>query len=102
MISVVELTKVFMHAGSDVLAARDSIEGDFLIVPEQACLKSGHVFLDDLTLKYLENDLQMPVGHGGGSLLSLVGNATELERRSNGRSTAAKAAPLKGASSLSV
>jgi len=64
-----------------VLAARGSIEGNFLIVPEQACLKSGNVFLDDLTIEHLEGELEMPVSHGGGSLLSLIGNALELERR---------------------
>ena len=65
----------------DLLAARGSIEGDFLIVPEQACLKSGNVFLDDLTMEDLEGELQMPVAHGGASLMSLIGNATDLEQR---------------------
>ena len=97
-----EITVAGLIAGSDVLAARDSIEGDFLIVPEQACLKSGRVFLDDLTMEQLENDLQIPVGHGGGSLLSLVGNASELERCSKMRSTTAKAAHLRSASAPST
>ena len=35
-----------------MLAARPSVEGDLLIVP-QACLKSGNVFIDDLTLPIL-------------------------------------------------
>ncbi|HSE38442.1 MAG TPA: DUF512 domain-containing protein, partial [Blastocatellia bacterium] len=76
-----EVTVAGLIAGSDLLAARGSIEGDFLIVPEQACLKSGNTFLDDLTLKQLEKELQIPVSHGGGSLLSLIRNASELERR---------------------
>ena len=76
-----EVTVAGLISGSDVLAARGSIIGNFLIVPEQACLKSGNVFLDDLTLEHLEGDLQIPVSHGGGSLLSLIGNALELERR---------------------
>ncbi len=76
-----EVTVAGLMAGGDVLAARGSIEGDFLIVPEQACLKSGNVFLDDLTIEHLEGELEMPVSHGGGSLLSLIGNALELERR---------------------
>lgn len=76
-----EVTVAGLMAGGDVLAARDSIEGDFLIVPEQACLKSGNVFLDDLTLEQLEGELQMPVSHGGASLLTLIGNAVALERR---------------------
>jgi putative radical SAM enzyme (TIGR03279 family) len=80
-----EVTVAGLIAGSDLLAARDAIEGDFLIVPEQACLKSGNVFLDDLTLGQLEGDLQIPVSHGGGSLLSLIGNALELEQRSEGQ-----------------
>jgi len=77
-----EVTVAGLLAGSDVLAARDSIEGDFLIVPEQACLKAGNVFLDDLTLGQLERELQIPVSHGGSSLRSLIGNALALERRS--------------------
>jgi len=76
-----EVTVAGLVAGGDVLAARASIEGDFLIVPEQACLKSGNVFLDDLTMEDLEGELQMPVAHGGASLVSLIGNATELEQR---------------------
>ena len=77
-----EVTVAGLIAGSDVLAARDSIDGDFLIVPEQACLKSGNVFLDDLTLADLEDKFQVPASHGGSSLLSLIGNALELEQRS--------------------
>jgi putative radical SAM enzyme (TIGR03279 family) len=76
-----EVTVAGLMAGGDVLAARGSIEGDFLIVPQQACLKSGNVFLDDLTIEHLERELEMPVSHGGASLLSLIGNAIELERR---------------------
>ena len=76
-----EVTVAGLVSGSDVLAARRSIEGDFLIVPEQACLKSGNVFLDDLTMEDLEGELQMPVAHGGASLVSLISNALELERR---------------------
>jgi len=76
-----EVTVAGLIAGSDVLAARTSLEGDFLIVPEQACLKSHNIFLDDLTIEDLERELGMPVAHGGGSLLSLIGMALELERR---------------------
>jgi putative radical SAM enzyme (TIGR03279 family) len=82
-----EVTVAGLIAGSDLLAARGSIEGDFLIVPEQACLKSGNIFLDDLTLENLESELQIPVHHGGGTLLSLIGNALQLERPSSGRSS---------------
>jgi putative radical SAM enzyme (TIGR03279 family) len=76
-----EVTVAGLLSGGDVLAARGSIEGDFLIVPEQACLKSGNIFLDDLTMEDLEGELQMPVAHGGASLVSLIGNAAELEQR---------------------
>jgi putative radical SAM enzyme (TIGR03279 family) len=83
-----EVTVAGLMAGGDVLAARGSIEGDFLIVPEQACLKSGNVFLDDLTIEHLEGELEIPVSHGGGSLLSLIGNALELELRAGNAKTA--------------
>lgn len=83
-----EVTVAGLISGGDVLAARGSIEGDFLIVPEQACLKSGNVFLDDLTIEHLEGELEMPVSHGGGSLLSLIGNALELELRAGNAKTA--------------
>ena len=76
-----EVTVAGLIAGADVLAARDSIEGDFLIVPEQACLKSGNVFLDDLTIEHLESDLDIPVSHGGGSLQSLIVSALRVESR---------------------
>ncbi|MEK6408052.1 MAG: DUF512 domain-containing protein [Acidobacteriota bacterium] len=76
-----EVTVAGLISGGDVMAARRSIDGNFLIVPEQACLKSGNVFLDDLTLEDLERQLQMPVSHGGPSLSSMIGKAIELERR---------------------
>ncbi len=75
-----EVTVAGLIAGGDVLAARDLIQGNFLIVPEQACLKSGNVFLDDLTINQLESDLDMPVSTGGGSLLSVIAKALELEQ----------------------
>jgi len=67
-----EVTVAGLLSGGDVLNARREIEGDFLIVPEQACLKSGHIFLDDLTIEDLERELQVPVRHGGPSLLSML------------------------------
>jgi len=76
-----EVTVAGLMAGSDLVAARASIEGSFLVVPEQACLKSGNVFLDDLTLEKLEAELGMPVSHGGSSLASLIQLAQELEAR---------------------
>jgi putative radical SAM enzyme (TIGR03279 family) len=76
-----EVTVAGLIAGGDVLSERESISGDFLIVPEQACLKSGNVFLDDVTVQDLEHELQMPVAHGGGSLKEMIANATAQERR---------------------
>jgi putative radical SAM enzyme (TIGR03279 family) len=70
-----EITVAGLIAGGDLLKAQDRFEGDFLIVPEQACLKSGHVFLDDLSLEDLEQQLQMPIAHGGASLASLIERA---------------------------
>jgi len=77
-----EVTVAGLIAGGDILAARESIEGDFLIVPEQACLKSGHIFLDDLKLEDLEQELGMPVSHGGPSLTTTLATARDLELRS--------------------
>ncbi|MEK6302621.1 MAG: DUF512 domain-containing protein [Acidobacteriota bacterium] len=74
-----EITVAGLMAGGDLLASRGSLEGDFLIVPEQACLKSAHIFLDDLTLKDLERELEIPVSHGGPSLLTMIERAIELE-----------------------
>jgi putative radical SAM enzyme (TIGR03279 family) len=76
-----EVTVAGLIAGGDVLTARQSIDGDFLIVPEQACLKSGHVFLDDMTIDDLKSELQMPVAHGGPSLLTMLRTAEELSKR---------------------
>ena len=77
-----EVTVAGLISGADLLALSSSIEGNFLVVPEQACLKSGNVFLDDLTLEKLEAGLQIPVSHGGPSLGSLIRHAKELEVRS--------------------
>lgn len=76
-----EVTVAGLIAGGDLLRARDSFEGDFLVVPEQACLKQGEVFLDDLSLDDLEGELGMPVSHGGASLCSMIKSARKLEAR---------------------
>jgi len=74
-----EVTVAGLIAGGDVLADREAISGNFLIVPEQACLKAGNVFLDDLTIEDLEEQLQVPVSHGGPSLSSMIAKAKHLE-----------------------
>jgi putative radical SAM enzyme (TIGR03279 family) len=74
-----EVTVAGLIAGGDVLADRQAISGNFLIVPEQACLKAGNVFLDDLTIEDLEEQLQIPVSHGGPSLSSMIAKAKQLE-----------------------
>ncbi len=74
-----EVTVAGLLGGSDLLAARDSFAGNFLIVPEQACLKSGHIFLDDLSLRDLEKRLAIPVVHGGAGLANLLEEAKRLE-----------------------
>lgn len=78
-----EVTVAGLIAGGDVLSARESIDGHFLIVPEQACLKSGHVFLDDLTIQDIQREIGIPVAHGGSSLWSMIGKALELRRGAN-------------------
>src|SRR5215510_399552 len=77
-----EVTVAGLISGADLLASQSLIEGSFLVVPEQACLKSGNVFLDDLTVEKLEADLGIPVSHGGPTLGSLIRQAKELEARS--------------------
>jgi putative radical SAM enzyme (TIGR03279 family) len=76
-----EITVAGLITGGDILAAQDSFEGNFLIVPEQSCLKSGHIFLDDLRLEDLERELNLPVAHGGASMISLVEQSNSLETR---------------------
>jgi putative radical SAM enzyme (TIGR03279 family) len=74
-----EVTVAGLLGGGDVLKVRDQIRGRFVIVPEQACLKSGHIFLDDLTLDDLERQLGVPVAHGGSSLATMIERARHLE-----------------------
>jgi putative radical SAM enzyme (TIGR03279 family) len=73
-----EVTVAGLIGGGDLMAAREAFEGDFLIVPEQACLKSGHIFLDDMTLEDLSRELQFHEAHGGASLASLIERARAL------------------------
>ena len=77
-----EVTVAGLIAGGDLLRARKSFEGDFLIVPEQACLKQGHIFLDDLSLEEVEKETGLPIAHGGPSLQSLIERASDLETQS--------------------
>jgi len=74
-----EITVAGLLGGRDILAAREGIEGRFLIVPEQACLKSGNIFLDDLRVEDLASELGIRVSHGGESLLSMIERASALE-----------------------
>ncbi|HJQ71620.1 MAG TPA: DUF512 domain-containing protein [Blastocatellia bacterium] len=76
-----EVTVAGLIAGGDIAACRDEFEGDFLIVPEQACLKGGRIFLDDMSLEALEQRLEISVAHGGASLESMIARARELESR---------------------
>lgn len=73
-----EVTVAGLIAGSDLLAARDKLDGRFLIVPEQACLKNCDTFLDDMTISDLENRLGIPVAHGGPSIKSMLDSAYTL------------------------
>jgi putative radical SAM enzyme (TIGR03279 family) len=73
-----EVTVAGLLSGGDLLKAGSEFEGEFLIVPEQSCLKSGHVFLDDMTIADLEQRLRIPVRHGGASLKSTLATAFQL------------------------
>ncbi|HKV40619.1 MAG TPA: DUF512 domain-containing protein [Blastocatellia bacterium] len=73
-----EVTVAGLIAGGDILAACQGVKGDFVIVPEQACLKSRNIFLDDKSLEDLERELGVPVAHGGPSLRSMLVRAREL------------------------
>jgi putative radical SAM enzyme (TIGR03279 family) len=79
-----EVTVAGLVAGGDILAARDGYRGRFLIVPEQACLKSGRIFLDDKSVEDLESGLGMPVGHGGPTLETMLKQAMSLESKARG------------------
>ena len=73
-----EITVAGLIAGGDVISARREVEGEFLVVPEQACLKQGHIFLDDVTLEELEIEVGVPVTQSGHSLLSMLERAEQL------------------------
>jgi NifB/MoaA-like Fe-S oxidoreductase len=75
-----EVTVAGLLTGGDLLAARAEIEGDFLIVPEQACLKQGQIFLDDLSLEDIERELRIPVFSGGQTISSMLERAAQANR----------------------
>jgi NifB/MoaA-like Fe-S oxidoreductase len=76
-----EITVAGLMSGRDLVAAKKEMRGRFVVVPEQACLKAGHVFLDDVTLEDIERGIGRPAGHGGSSLASLIERAKGLEAR---------------------
>ena len=47
--------------GGDLLAARDQIEGDFVIVPKTVLKSDEEIFLDGMSLKELREALEVPV-----------------------------------------
>ncbi|MEW6126365.1 MAG: DUF512 domain-containing protein [Acidobacteriota bacterium] len=73
-----EVTVAGLLAGGDFLQAKDNVAGEFLIVPEQSCLKANHIFLDDLTLEDLARELNLPVVSGGATLMDMVETAASL------------------------
>jgi NifB/MoaA-like Fe-S oxidoreductase len=46
--------------GSDILAARDQIEGDFIIMPSTALKSDEAIMLDGMTLENLQQELGLP------------------------------------------
>ncbi len=70
-----EITVAGLLAGGDFVQVRDSLAGNFLLVPEQACLKSGHIFLDDMTLADVQERLSLPVAHSGDSFSNMLERA---------------------------
>jgi putative radical SAM enzyme (TIGR03279 family) len=76
-----EITVAGLLAGGDFLQARASFAGDFLLVPEQACLKSGHIFLDDLTLEEVQEGLRLPVAPSGETFTDMLERAHRLEAK---------------------
>ena len=47
--------------GGDLLAARDRVRGDFVVVPRQTLKSDEEIMLDGTTLENLQNDLGLPV-----------------------------------------
>jgi putative radical SAM enzyme (TIGR03279 family) len=75
-----EVTVAGLLAGRDFLTARERFEGNFVVIPGQACLRSGQVFLDDLTLADLRREFKVPVLSGGATLeATLRETVVELE-----------------------
>jgi putative radical SAM enzyme (TIGR03279 family) len=95
-----EVTVAGLLAGGDIIAARESVCGDFLIVPEQACLKSGHIFLDDMTLSDIEDRLDLPVSHGGNSLFAMLERAVRLQSQRQAAAQPGMKAPRRSASAV--
>jgi NifB/MoaA-like Fe-S oxidoreductase len=50
-----------LMTGRDVLAARDQIEGDFVVLPSAAFKSDEPVMLDGMTLADLQKSLGLPV-----------------------------------------
>ncbi|HVF87144.1 MAG TPA: DUF512 domain-containing protein [Pyrinomonadaceae bacterium] len=56
-----EIVVAGLMTGSDILAVRDQIEGDFVIMPATALKSDEAVMLDGMTLKSLQQQLNLPV-----------------------------------------
>src|SRR5262249_53545642 len=76
-----EITVAGLLAGGGFFTGGRALAGDFLLVPEQACLKAGHIFLDDLTVEDLQKELSLPVAHSGETFLDMLERAHQLESR---------------------
>lgn len=56
-----DITVAGLLTGRDYLAARDQIEGSFLVIPSDSLRSHDRIFLDEATFADLERDLGMPV-----------------------------------------
>jgi putative radical SAM enzyme (TIGR03279 family) len=56
-----EITVAGLLTGRDFLAARDRIEGDFLVIPADSLRSGDRIFLDGMHPDELERELNMPV-----------------------------------------
>jgi NifB/MoaA-like Fe-S oxidoreductase len=56
-----EIVVAGLMTGSCILAMREHLEGDFLIIPSTALKSDDRIMLDGMRLEELERELSMPV-----------------------------------------
>ena len=61
-----------LTGGDFISALKSNVYGDFVVLPSECMIGDDYLFLDDLTMKDVENELRVPVFPSGSDARDFV------------------------------